>query len=168
SLQEAEADTSGPVPEPVIEVQQHTGLHQRDFHGKAPTQSGSTSSVHPVKARDDEVVEVSDSESYPPGFERCSRKEAGINVGKLIDQECCQLRSKEEVDSWVNGVIGSFSKHLGLSSTMGDQAVKSFFLKLGYAKLNERKNRELNEDEREMENYELCNEELTGDKIAYV
>ncbi|KAF5194149.1 hypothetical protein FRX31_016264 [Thalictrum thalictroides] len=43
---------------------------------------------------------------------------------------------------------------------MGDVAVKSFFLKLRYAKVKERQKKELNDDEREIKNYEKCNAEL--------
>ncbi|KAF5193848.1 hypothetical protein FRX31_016572 [Thalictrum thalictroides] len=120
-----------------------------------------------VKDQSEEVVEISDSESCPTGFEKLSGNNSGVNFGKLIEQECCHLKSKEDVNVWVNGVIGTLAKEMGLSSTMGDQAVKSFFLRLGYAKLNERKNRELNEDERGVKNYELCNDELEGDKLLH-
>ncbi|KAF5187851.1 hypothetical protein FRX31_022562, partial [Thalictrum thalictroides] len=86
------------------------------------------------KAQFQEVVDISDTESYPPGFEKQSGKESGINFGRLIDQECSKLRTVKEVEEWVGGVIGPLANQMGLSSTMGDVAVKSFFLKLGYAK----------------------------------
>ncbi|KAF5198310.1 hypothetical protein FRX31_012104 [Thalictrum thalictroides] len=115
----------------------------------------------------EEVVDISDSEIYPPSCEKSAGKASGVNFGKLIDQECCNLRTEVEVDEWVEGVIGSLAIKLGLSSTMGDKAVKDFFLKLGYAKLKERQNKEANDDERELKNYELCNEEFLGDKLTY-
>ncbi|KAF5194681.1 hypothetical protein FRX31_015731, partial [Thalictrum thalictroides] len=91
-----------------------------------------------------------------------SGKESGINFGRLIDQECSKLRTTKEVEEWVGGVIGPLANQMGLSSTMGDVAVKSFFLKLGYAKVKERQKKELNDDEREIKNYEQCNAELVA------
>ncbi|KAF5175641.1 hypothetical protein FRX31_034772 [Thalictrum thalictroides] len=111
--------------------------------------------------------ETSGSVDCPPGFEKKTDKGPVVNFGDLINQECCNLRSTDEVDEWVSGVIGSISKNLGLSSTNGDQAIKKFFLELGYAKLREKKNGEGNDDDRDISNYERCNEELTGTKLAY-
>ncbi|KAF5181167.1 hypothetical protein FRX31_029245, partial [Thalictrum thalictroides] len=119
------------------------------------------------KDQTEDVVEISDSESYPPGFEKQKGNGPGVNLGMMIEKECCQLKSREEVDVWVNGVIGSLANQMGISSTAGDQAMKSFFLQLGYAKVKERFNNEPNDDEQEMRNYELCNEELKGNKVLH-
>ncbi|KAF5184931.1 hypothetical protein FRX31_025482 [Thalictrum thalictroides] len=123
---------------------------------------------HSVNEKMKEVVEIEESENAQCGSARQSGMESGVNFGKLLEQECCHLRTVEEVDEWVSGVIGPLTNKMGLSSTLGDQAVKSFFLKLGYAKVKGKSNIVLNDDEREIANYELCNEELLGDKLVHV
>ncbi|KAF5193939.1 hypothetical protein FRX31_016474 [Thalictrum thalictroides] len=84
-----------------------------------------------------EVVDVSDSDSCPPGFEKSSKKQTTVDSGKLIQQECCNLRNKEEVEEWVGTIIGPLTKQLGLSSTNGDEAILKFFTGIGLAKLKE-------------------------------
>ncbi|KAF5191741.1 hypothetical protein FRX31_018675 [Thalictrum thalictroides] len=49
-----------------------------------------------VKDQSEEVVEINDSESCPPGFEELSGNNSGVNFSKLIEQECCHLKSKCE------------------------------------------------------------------------
>ncbi|KAF5196527.1 hypothetical protein FRX31_013886 [Thalictrum thalictroides] len=49
-----------------------------------------------------EVVEIEESEHAHNGSARMTGKESGVNFGKLLEQECCQLRTVEVVGEWGN------------------------------------------------------------------
>ncbi|KAF5186030.1 hypothetical protein FRX31_024383 [Thalictrum thalictroides] len=115
-----------------------------------------------------DVVEIFDSGSNQSTVKKLSGKKTGSKLGDWFNQECCQLKSVEEVEEWVSGIIAPLTNQVGVSSIKGDQAVKSFFLNLGLTKLKERQIKDMNDDEREINNYEQSNAELLGDKLIHV
>ncbi|KAF5203300.1 hypothetical protein FRX31_007113 [Thalictrum thalictroides] len=112
------------------------------------------------------VCSKGDSKDGPPGFERNKEEPIGVNFAQLIEQECCHLRNEEEVNAWVGNIIDPITKKLKLSSVNGEDAIRKFFTALGHAKLKEKKEVTVDDDERECLNYANCNEDVRGKKVS--
>ncbi|KAF5181303.1 hypothetical protein FRX31_029101 [Thalictrum thalictroides] len=112
------------------------------------------------------VCSKGDSKEGPPGFERKKAEPVGVNFAQLIEQECCHLRTEEEVNDWVGNIIDPITKKLKLSSVNGEDAIRNFFKALGHAKLKEKKEVAIDDDEWECLNYANCNEDVRGKKVS--